>query len=230
MTDFFREVDEELRREQLQTAWGRFGPLIIGAAVLVVAATAGYRFWQWYQVSTAGTAGEVYYNAVRGGEAAPQELITTLSGIAQGSTGFRDLARLRIAGAHAEAGDTQAAIAAFDDIAADRGVDDLVRDVARIRSAYLLIDTSDLAGMKARVEEMTAANHTLRHSAREALGMTAYRVSEFDEAATWFDAIMADPATPQDLRNRTELMQSLLTSRLAGSAAEAGPAAEGSGQ
>ena len=225
MSDFFREVDEELRRDQLNKAWDRFGPYVIGAAILIVVATGGYRFWQWYQLRTAGAAGEAYYNAIRGGDDAPQDMIAALSKISEGGSGYEMLARLRLASAQAEAGDTQAAVDAFDAIAADNGVDALLQDVARIRAGYLLVDTANLAQMKARVEEMTTDSAPLRHSAREILGMTAYRTGEFTEAAKWFDAIMGDPATPQDLRNRIELMQSLLTSRLAGS-----NAGEGSGQ
>jgi hypothetical protein len=42
MSDIFREVDEDLRREQVRKLWDRFAPYVIGLAVLIVAATAGY--------------------------------------------------------------------------------------------------------------------------------------------------------------------------------------------
>ena len=38
MSDIFNEVDEEVRREQLKKLWERYSNLIIGAAILVVAA------------------------------------------------------------------------------------------------------------------------------------------------------------------------------------------------
>ncbi len=214
MTDFFREVDEEIRRDQMKKLWERFGPALIAVAVLIVVGTGGYRFWQWYEVRAAGSAGEAYYNAVRDADAAPQTVAAELGELASGGTGFRALAKMRIAGAQAEAGDTQAAIAAFDAVADDGAVDNLLRDMARIRAAYLLIDTADLAALKSRVEDLTLATNAFRHSAREILGLSAFRAGEYTQAAQWFDAIMADTATPQDLRNRTELMQSLLTSRL----------------
>ena len=225
MSDFFREVDEELRRDQLNKAWDRFGPYVIGAAILVVVATGGYRFWQWYQARTAGAAGEAYYEAVRKGEESPQDMIAALSQVSEGGSGYAELARIRLAAAEAEAGNTQAAVDAFDAIAADNSVGALARDVARIRAGYLLIDTVSLDEMKARVGEMTTDTAPMRHSAREILGLTAYRAGAYAEAAKWFDAIMGDRATPQDMRARIELMQSLVTSRLAGS-----NAGEGRGQ
>ena len=225
MTDFFREVDEEIRREQMKKLWDRFGPALIAVAVLVVVGTGGYRFWQWYEVRAAGTAGAAYYNAVRDVDASPQTVAAALGELASGGTGYRALARMRIAGAQAETGDIDAAVAGFDAVAADGSVDGLLRDMARVRAAYLLIDTADLAALKERVEEMTVPANTFRHSAREILGLAAFKAGEYVQAVQWFDAIMADAATPQGLRNRGELMQSLLTSRL-----PAEPASEGSGQ
>ena len=37
MSDIFREVDEDLRHEQYKRLWDRFGPYVIGLAVLIVA-------------------------------------------------------------------------------------------------------------------------------------------------------------------------------------------------
>ena len=45
---FIREVNDEIRREQAQALWDRFGPAILGLAILVVLGTAafvGYRYW-----------------------------------------------------------------------------------------------------------------------------------------------------------------------------------------
>ena len=36
MSDIFREVDEDLRREQYKKLWERFGSYVIGLAVLIV--------------------------------------------------------------------------------------------------------------------------------------------------------------------------------------------------
>ena len=43
---FYREVDEQLRREQLQTTWQRYGIWIIAGVILLLAALAGFIYWQ----------------------------------------------------------------------------------------------------------------------------------------------------------------------------------------
>ena len=46
MSDIFREVDEEVRREKLQQLWERHGNLIVAAALLVVLAVGGWRGYE----------------------------------------------------------------------------------------------------------------------------------------------------------------------------------------
>ena len=55
---FYREVDEELRREQLKTTWQRYGLWIIAAVILFLAAIAGYLYWQHHREEKAGRTGE----------------------------------------------------------------------------------------------------------------------------------------------------------------------------
>src|SRR5262249_60535309 len=65
MTDIFREVDEDLRREQLKKLWDRYGSYVLGVAILIVIATAGYRFWQYWQDSQAQASGDRFVAALK---------------------------------------------------------------------------------------------------------------------------------------------------------------------
>src|SRR5918992_3069689 len=49
MSDIFREVDEELRRDQLDRLWKKYGSWVIGAALLLVGATAAWTGWKEWQ-------------------------------------------------------------------------------------------------------------------------------------------------------------------------------------
>ena len=149
---FIREVDEELRRDQLKSLWMRFAPLIIGVCVLVVALTAGYRGWIWWHERQAAQAGDRFLAAIEQiesgkraeGEAALQAIAT------EGGAGYAALARLRLAGEKAGEGAKADAIAAFDTLANDSSVSEPLRDMARIRAALLALDTGDLEGAKTR--------------------------------------------------------------------------------
>ena len=47
--EFIREVDEEYRRDQMAEIWKRYNGVIVGVAILVVAAVGGWRYWQHMQ-------------------------------------------------------------------------------------------------------------------------------------------------------------------------------------
>ncbi|MEM8878077.1 MAG: tetratricopeptide repeat protein [Pseudomonadota bacterium] len=214
MSDFFREVDEELRRDQMKQLWDRYGLWLIIAALVITLGTAGFRGWQWYSERQAQQAGQVFYDAVLHAREDPAAALLPLQNLASGRTGYSDLARLRLGGAQAESGDIDAALATFETLAEDRGADELLRDIARIRAGYLMIDRSDLAAMQASIEDLARDGEPFRHSAREILGLTAFRTGEYSQAAGYFDTLMADPALPADLRRRGDTLQALLAGRL----------------
>ncbi len=123
MTEIFHEVDEDLRREQLRKVWDRYSIFIIGGALLVVAAVAGWRGYQYLDGQRAAKAGSAFEAAVAlseqnkhtEAEAAFAKLAT------DAPAGYRVLARLRAA-AEASVQDPQAAIKLFDAIGSDSGV------------------------------------------------------------------------------------------------------------
>ena len=49
--EIFREVDEELREENLLRLWRRFGPYVVAVAVAVIAVTASSVGWKEYRAS-----------------------------------------------------------------------------------------------------------------------------------------------------------------------------------
>src|SRR6476620_8362432 len=65
MSDIFREVDEDIRREQYKKLWDRFGIYVIGLAVLIVVLTAGYRGWVYWQDRQAQAAGDRFLAALQ---------------------------------------------------------------------------------------------------------------------------------------------------------------------
>jgi hypothetical protein len=124
-------------------------------------------------------------------------------------SGYRLLARLRAAGEVASR-DPKAAAKLYDDIAADRGVGALEQELARVRSAQLLVETATYPDMLSRLEPSTAPGSTFRHTARELLALSAWRANDATSARKWLDMIANDGETPPGLRSRAEALQALL--------------------
>jgi hypothetical protein len=213
---FIREVDEELRRDQLKALWKRFAPLIIGVCVLVVAITAGYRGWIWWHERQAAQAGDRFLAAIEQiqsgktaeGEAALQAIA------AESGAGYASLARLRLAGEKAGEGKKDEALKDFDAIANDNAVSTPLRDIARIRAALLALDTGDLEGAKTRATPLIESGNPWRHMAREVVGTADYQEGDLKAARAAFQEIQEDAQTPPDLWLRSGLMIALIDGQL----------------
>ena len=211
MSDIFREVDEEVRREQLQKLWDRYQNLIIAAAVLIVVAVAAWRGYEWWATKKAVEAGSAFEEAIvlsQGGKHAEAE--SAFAKIASDSTaGYRHLARLRQAAELAQT-DPKGATAAYEAIASDSSVPAPLRDLAGVRASTLLIDQGTPAEAAKRLEPLAAAGRPFRHTARELLALAAWRSGNAAEAKRWFDLISTDAQTPPGTRSRVEMLMALL--------------------
>ncbi len=209
-SQFIREIDEDLRRDQLLKLWERYGVYAIAAAFLVVAATAGWRGWEWYQTREGVKAGSRFEAALVLADAGKhEEAEQEFAAIAKDANwGYRLLARMRLA-AETGARDAAAGAAAYDAIAADGSIDAAIRDVARLRAAFLLLDTAQAAEIASRVEPLMAPASPFRFSARETLALARHKAGEREAARAMFAQLAVDPETPPALRNRAEVMQAL---------------------
>lgn len=209
---FFREVDQELRQDQAKALWDRYGPFAIGAAIAIVLATAAWVGYDYWRTSRANASGDAYSQALdlaRDGKT--EEARAALAALeADGYGSYPILARLRTATLHAEAGDHAAAVAAFDAAAADASVPQPIRDMARLRAGLLLVDHGGYDDVSARVEALAVDTNALRHSAREALALAAWKDGRLADAATLFAQITDDQGAPQNVRQRAQMMSELI--------------------
>jgi hypothetical protein len=210
LADIFHEVDEEVRRERLRKLWERYNWLILAVAVLVVAGVAGWRGYEYYQSKQAAESGAQFEAAMSLAEAGKlDEAIAAFDKIAQtGTSGYRVLARLRAASVTAPR-DKAAAVKGFDAVAADSSIDSKLRDLAAIRAGFLLVDSAPLPEMQQRLEPLTGAQGTFRHTARELLALSAFREKDAAAIKRWADMITGDLESPAAMRGRVEALLAL---------------------
>ncbi|WP_377296409.1 tetratricopeptide repeat protein [Rhizobium sp. SGZ-381] len=205
---FIREVNDELRSEQFTGAWKRFRYVIMGVAVLIVLGTAGYRGYEYWHNRNSSEYGDQFLAALNLAKdnKADQALAAFATLEKDGSGSYPVLARLRSATLLAEKGDVTGAVAAFDAVSKDNAVPAIIRDVARVRAGWLLIDGGTYDQVSAQVEVMATPGHALRNSAREALGLAAYKAGDMAKAKDWFQQIASDAAAPRNVANRAQIM------------------------
>jgi hypothetical protein len=211
VSELFDEVDEDVRRDQLKKLWDQYSIYIVAGAFLIIAAVGGWRGYQYLEAKKAAEAGSAFDKAVELSDAnkhaEAEAAFTELA--AKAPSGYRTLARLRAA-AEAASRDPKAAAKSYDDIAADRSVGAPEQDLARVRAAELLLESSSYPTMLQRLEPATAPGATFRHSARELLALSAWRAGDTTAARQWLDLIANDGETPPSLRSRAEALQALL--------------------
>jgi len=213
---FIREVNEELRRENARALWGRYGPVIIGGAVALVLATAAYQAYHYWTAHRAGQVSEVMLKALILADGddhiAARDALDEVE--ATGFGAYPSLAALRKAGLLAQMGEMQAAIAAFDAIVNDTKSPEILKNIARIRAAYLLLDQAPLAEVEARVRVLAHDNEPMRLAAWEVLGLAAWKAGQAEMAIGYFDSIIADrDSGATGFQNRARMMLELIKSR-----------------
>jgi hypothetical protein len=209
---FIREVNEEMRQDQAKALWDRYGPMAIAIAVLVVLATAGWVAYDYWDRSRANADGDRFSTALAlANDGKNDEALEALKALeTDGYGAYPLLAQLRSGTVLTEKGDFPAAVAAFDAVAGDGSVPDSIRDMARLRAGLILVDNGSFADVSARVEPLTGDSHTLRHAAREALGLSAWKAGNFADALKLFDQVSSDDNAPRNTRERATLLAELI--------------------
>lgn len=211
---FVKEVDDELRADQFKSLWQRYGIVLVSAAVAVVLGTAGFEGYKYWRDRQASKSGDLFLEALTNAkDQKPEDALKALAELEK--TGFGSyplLARMRAATVLATQGNAKGAVEAFDAISADKSVDSAIADMARLRAALLLVDSGSYDDVAKHAEFLTADNNALRFSAREALGLSAWKAGKAKEAQGFFESIKNDEAAPRALGERADLMLSVIKS------------------
>jgi len=233
LSDIFREVEEDLRREQLRGLWDKYGIYVLGLAAGIVLATAAVVGWRAYSENQAEKASAAYEEALAAAQADEGAAADLFADIAEKSpAGYAALARLQEAAALAEAGETDKAVAAYEELAAS-GSDALLTGLAQIKAAALVMSETSYDDMQLRLGPLAGEGLPWRNFARELLGLSAYEAGRYEESQAHFEEITNDAAATPGLRDRAHVMLAMIAPHvaLAGDAAgetedEAVPAPE----
>jgi hypothetical protein len=209
---FLREVDEAVRQERYKKLWDQYGVYALGLAALIVAGVAAYKGWAYWQERQAQAAGAKFSEALTmldGTDATKAKDVIALLA-EEGPPGYRVLARFQLAAAEAKAGDIDKAVADYDALASDSSVDEILRGHATLQATALRLDKTDYAEMERRLKDLAEGDSAWRFSARELLGLSAYRLNDMREAEKQFGALVGDQGTPPNLRERADMMLALI--------------------
>lgn len=205
---FYREVDEELRRDRARSLWERYGKLAIGAFVLFLAALAGAIYWNNQKDVRAGKEAEKLIGAfddVSGGNKAAA--IAKLDELAKGKApGYRAAALLTKADLAVEANDLKSAAALFGQVADDKDLDESYRNLALVRRTAVEFDTLQPQVVVDRLKPLAVSGNPWFGSAGEMVATSYLKLNKPGDAARIFAAIAKDKQVPDSIRTRAVQM------------------------
>jgi hypothetical protein len=212
--DIFREVDEELKQDRYEKLWKQYGKFLIGGAVLIIAAFAGWKAWENHQTSLRYEEGKKFSVAttmMRESKMADASNVFAQLASDAGS-GYGILARFHQASIIAQNGDALSAIRIYDEISEDGSAQDAIRELATILGALqaLRVKSINAATIDEKIQPMTGAGKPYRHVALEIVAMLAQRSGNMEKARASYQAIVDDPQSPVGIRARASLMLNII--------------------
>ncbi len=224
--DLLRQVEEELRRERLEKIWKQYGTYILAVAALIVVGVAGYKIWEGQRIAAAQASGEIYEGALKlladKKEGSAEKEFEKLS--ADGVGGYRALAQLQLAGLLAKQGKKTEALATYDALADSSSGDIVLREFARLQAAGLRVGQVDFTEVENRLTPLMADTSPWRYSARELLGLAAYKAGKTTEARSILTPLFVDQQTPQSIAERAQIIMAEIAAGEIAKKADAAPA------
>lgn len=222
-----REIDEELRREQLLKLWEKYGTHAVAAVVVLILGVGGFKYYEQRSAAAAEAAGDRFTAAARAAAqdkaADAQKSLEELA--SSGPASYAVLARVRLAAAERDAGKADQALSTLEAIAKQSGVDPLLADYARLQAATLRVDGADWTEMQNRLNPLVADGNAWRFSARELLALAAQKAGRSEDARSHFQKLAGDRDTPPSIGERARVMLAMLTEAELAKAAADKPAA-----
>ena len=193
MSDVFEEVEENLRAEKWTALFKRWWPVAAAVAGVILLVVLGFWFFDARKGWTGAEASQAYARGIEAltsdDSAAAEAAFVEVEGAGNGP--YRALALMQRAGIRITDGDSDEAVALFDQ-AAEAASDPMIADIAQLKAAWILMDTASLALAR------------LQHG-------------QADTARAGFQALTLDLETPDSLRQRAQAALNMIESGVASS-------------
>jgi hypothetical protein len=201
---FVREVDENLRRDQLRDAAKSYGKWIIVLLILLLAAVGGYLYWQDRQQKQAVEQGEALSAALdKAGSGNVKAAQAELSPLSESSNDVvHASAELAQAALALRQNDRKTAIEIYRRLAADDGLPQAYRDLATVRGTMTEYDSLKPDQVITRLSPLAVQGKPFFGTAGEMVAMAMLSKGDRNGAGQLFARIAADRQVPQTIRSR----------------------------
>ena len=206
MTDFFEEIDEQLRSDRYRQLFLKAWPWALGVALAALVVALGVWGFDTYRNREVAKASETYAAALDTAQKGDLDHAFSAFGDAAKSSfgGYKSMALMQQAGIRVQQGRTEEAVRLFDQ-AASAAPNQIIGDMARLKSAFALLDTAPYPALEERLKPLTDGKRPYHAVAREALAFAKLKAGRLQDAKGDFQVLQLLPDATQGAHQRAQL-------------------------
>ena len=197
---FIEEVTEEVRRDRLFLLFRRYGWIAAVVIALVVGGAAWNEYSKARDRAAAEALGDQILTALNQPEAGARA--AALESVSAETPGAFAIVNFVRAGARAEAGQIDQAVAELNAISANGDLPLIYRQIASFKALALQTETLPSADRRSGFEALAQPGVALRLLAEEQLALIDLEEGNTDAAIDRFQSILADAESTSDLQQR----------------------------
>lgn len=194
-----REVDQALAEDKTSRTIRQNLPAIIAAALVVVVGVGGWQYWTTERAASAAKSSAAYDEALQEADEGKAEIL--LEAIAEEGGPYAPLAKMRLAGDQASHGEREKALGLYREVYDSGGGSKRLKDMARLRAAYLSLADGREAVLK-DIGELDTDETAIGFYAREIVALAALKAGDYQSAEEMFRKAASSPEAPEPIRLR----------------------------
>jgi hypothetical protein len=207
-----REVDEAVRKDQLDTVFQRYGWTIAGVLALGLAGFGGWLYWTDHnegQIEARSEKLVAAFDQLQAGQI--EQASGDLAALSEdGNSATAISAKLARAGIALRDNRPDEAVTLYESIASDEDAPKPYRDLSTIRAIAAQFDKLDPQTVINRLKPLATPGNAWFGSAGELVAMAYMKQGKEELAGPLFAAIAKDEDVPQTQRSRTRQLAGLL--------------------
>ena len=183
--------------------------------MLLVVAVGGWRAYEWWEAKKAAEAGTAFQAAVAlAGEGKNKEAEEAFAKLAADRHRELSHAGQIPRGRRVARRDPKAAVAIYDQLAADGSFGRVLQDLAALRAGTILVDTAPYSEIAAAAGAADRAGpHVPPQRPQPCSRSSAWRAKDMTAMRKWSDMILADAETPSGTRGQIQMLLALVGRR-----------------
>ncbi|MAN50005.1 MAG: hypothetical protein CMD04_04220 [Flavobacteriales bacterium] len=208
MSDIFRQVDEDLRKDRLKHLWQKYGLYLILVIVLVLLLVTGFQLKKSFDLSNNEKIVETYINAIN--KIDYEDTIIELENIIKKDNSYiSGLADLKISSLLIENGMPIEAFDRLKKISKNEAYDQVVTQFADYLILLQTLEINDQVNQELNNRNKIEEN-SFTHLNSELLGIKYLLSGEKEKSKKQFEAIINNPAAPLDIKIRSNKFLELI--------------------